>query len=582
MLLLTGIVVLSLMTIIASGGGGDGDSNDEINNNGDNNNGDDDNGGDNTNTNPIASISSPADGIVYTYNDYVVFTGTGSDAEDGALSGSSLVWTSDIDGQIGTGASIDSSALSLGDHVISLTASDSEGKTGSSAIKISIKSWTHPTGLTDNISPEAYDAASPQVAMDSNGNAIITWQQGYPGLNRIYKSEYRNGAWILPGSLDDYISPDGVHAGSPQVAMNSNGNAIIIWMQSVNLGGNIRTQIYKSEYRNGTWVHPAGPDDYINPYGESVFNEDNSRNPQVAMDNNGNAIITWEQYDGSHYQIFRSEYRNGEWTHPDDLTATISPMGTNAGNPQVAMDNNGNAIITWQQYDGSHVQILKSERRNGDWTDPISIDDNISPDGQDASNPQVAMDNNDNAIITWMQWYNNSYTQIFKSEFRDGSWTHPAGLTDNISPDEQGAYSPQVAMDSSGNAIITWMQWYDSSNRQIFKSEYRNGTWTDPSGLTDNISPDGQDASNPQVAMDSSGNAIITWMQWYDGVIFQIYKSEYRNGTWVHPASLDDNISPDEQNASNPQVTMDSSGNAIITWQQNDGSKIQIFKSEYR
>jgi len=137
------------------------------------------------------------------------------------------------------------------------------------------------------------------------------------------------------------------------------------------------------------------------------------------------------------------------------------------------------------------------------------------------------MDNNGNAIITWYQ-YNGSQYQIFKSEYRGGVWTNPSSLTDNISPDGQGSYAPQVAMDNNGNAIITWKQ-YDGANDQIFKSEYRGGVWTNPSSLSDNISPAGQDAYYPQVAMDNKGNAIIVWQQ-SDGAKYQIFKSEYRWG----------------------------------------------------
>ncbi|MCX7000664.1 MAG: hypothetical protein NT106_10290, partial [Candidatus Sumerlaeota bacterium] len=294
--------------------------------------------------------------------------------------------------------------------------------------------------------------------------------------------------------------------------------------------------------------------------------------------NNGNAIITWYQSDGSNWQIFKSEYRVGVWTNPSSLTDNISPDGQHAYYPQVAMDNNGNAIITWYQSDDSKYQIFKSEYRGGVWTNP-SFSDHISPDGQDAYNPQVAMDNNGNAIITWYQ-SDGSKTQIFKSEYKGGVWHHPASLSDNISPDGQDAYNPRVAMDNNGNAIITWYQ-SDGSKNQIFKSEYRSGVWTNPSSISDNISPDGQDARGPQVAMDNNGNAIITWEQ-PDGSNFQIFKSEYRGGVWTHPSSLSDNISPNGQNAGSPQVAMDNNGNAIIVWSQSDGSNNQIFKSEYR
>jgi hypothetical protein len=83
------------------------------------------------------------------------------------------------------------------------------------------------------------------------------------------------------------------------------------------------------------------------------------------MDDNGNAIITWYQSDGFKNQIFKSEYRGGVWHHPSSLTDNISPDGQSASYPQVAMDNNGNAIITWEQLDGSNWQIFKSEYRWG-------------------------------------------------------------------------------------------------------------------------------------------------------------------------------------------------------------------------
>jgi hypothetical protein len=68
----------------------------------------------------------------------ISFSGTGNDAEDGPLSGSSLVWTSSIDGEIGIGTSFSRTNLSVGTHNICLTATDSQGATGSCFILITI------------------------------------------------------------------------------------------------------------------------------------------------------------------------------------------------------------------------------------------------------------------------------------------------------------------------------------------------------------------------------------------------------------------------------------------------------------
>ena len=51
------------------------------------------------------------------------------------------------------------------------------------------------------------------------------------------------------------------------------------------------------------------------------------------------------------------------WTNPADLSDSISPDGQHAYRPKSAMDSNGAAIVTWEQYDGSYDQIFMSEYR---------------------------------------------------------------------------------------------------------------------------------------------------------------------------------------------------------------------------
>ena len=85
---------------------------------------------------PTVSITSPADGSAFDSGASILFEGTASDTEDGNLT-ASLVWTSDIDGQIGTGSSF-SATLTDGDHTITASVTDSGGKTGSASISITV------------------------------------------------------------------------------------------------------------------------------------------------------------------------------------------------------------------------------------------------------------------------------------------------------------------------------------------------------------------------------------------------------------------------------------------------------------
>lgn len=89
------------------------------------------------NTVPVAAITYPATGATFDNTDLIVFTGTGTDDEDGNLYGSSLVWTSTIDGYIGTGTSF-STNLTAGSHTINLTVTDSNGSAHSTDISITV------------------------------------------------------------------------------------------------------------------------------------------------------------------------------------------------------------------------------------------------------------------------------------------------------------------------------------------------------------------------------------------------------------------------------------------------------------
>jgi hypothetical protein len=212
--------------------------------------------------------------------------------------------------------------------------------------------------------------------------------------------------------------------------------------------------------------------------------------PKVAMGDNGSVVISWVQnLSDDIFAVFKSTYHEGTWSHPAQRSDHFPLVGP-AGKPQLAMDKSGNAIAVWQQSDGKNLRIYKAEYREGSWHSPATADQAISPAGSDASLPAVALGAQGNAIIVWEQRDDKGYAQIFKSEYRSATWIHPRSLSDNISPDEQNAYNAQVAMDSSGNAVVVWSQGVGEST-EIFKSEFRNGAWVHPATISDFISPKG-------------------------------------------------------------------------------------------
>lgn len=89
---------------------------------------------------PDVSITRPAEGSSFQEGETVVFEGSAVDPEQGSLTGSALVWSSDLDGRLGTGTRVETSALSAGDHTVTLEATDAEGATGSDRVSLAVTS----------------------------------------------------------------------------------------------------------------------------------------------------------------------------------------------------------------------------------------------------------------------------------------------------------------------------------------------------------------------------------------------------------------------------------------------------------
>jgi hypothetical protein len=85
---------------------------------------------------PVPEIFHPSDGEMRQINTPIPWIGVANDAEDGALSGMSMVWSSDLDGEFGTGEMFNAPLTTLGVHVISLTATDSDGQQGVVTIQL--------------------------------------------------------------------------------------------------------------------------------------------------------------------------------------------------------------------------------------------------------------------------------------------------------------------------------------------------------------------------------------------------------------------------------------------------------------
>ncbi|MFZ7112940.1 MAG: S8 family serine peptidase [Desulfatiglandales bacterium] len=126
---------------------------------------------------PTVGITSPTEGASFASGESISFAGSASDTEDGDLTGS-LVWTSSLYGQIGTGGSF-SATLSNGTHTISASVTDSEGLTASESITITVSGAT-----AISLTAQAYKERG-------TGYADLTWTEATTNVD-----VYRDGSVV--------------------------------------------------------------------------------------------------------------------------------------------------------------------------------------------------------------------------------------------------------------------------------------------------------------------------------------------------------------------------------------------------
>jgi Ca2+-binding RTX toxin-like protein len=322
--------------------------------------------------------------------------------------------------------------------------------------------------------------------------------------------------------------------------MDRLGNTIAVWQRSSGHDSVVQAAIRPS---GGTWSEPQ---DLSSP-GELAFSAD------VAA-KAGRVTAVWMVMRERH-TIIESSSRMvaGAWAPAETLSGSLG----NASAPVIAMDAQGSAVASWRWSDGAFLVVQAAARsEDGSWSPP----EVLSGPGRSASQPQVAMDAQGNAVVGWLR-YNGSWTAAQVSRRpAGGSWELPHNLS------ERGANARglDLAMNSRGDAVVTWVQGRFGSNADLWSS-YRQAGSPRWAGLPVTETWPGLQA---RVALDEQGNATAVWggsstvsasfkpagQAWQDDYLLSSYdfaalqaavttqRPENATAVWVRAGTADDHI----------------------------------------
>jgi hypothetical protein len=245
--------------------------------------------------------------------------------------------------------------------------------------------WQTPETVENKIGT----ASAPDIGMDAAGHALAVWSQNEGSIKNIWSNRFDPvSGWGTEASIE---STDAGDALFPQLSVNPDGNAMVLWREDDGAGP-LPKNLYSNYYTpTGGWEPEVLVETGSGDIGQY----------QAALDINGNTLASWTQSDGTNINAYANHYVAGSgWEgaelieHDDFGDVLFYP-------PAIVLDDNGNGIVGWTQDDGTpRFNVLVNRYIAGSgWGTAQSIETGSINDIA----PAIAMDHNGRAIAVWVQ-----------------------------------------------------------------------------------------------------------------------------------------------------------------------------------
>jgi hypothetical protein len=284
--------------------------------------------------------------------------------------------------------------------------------------------WSAPR----RISTET-NVSAPALAVNAAGEAVISWV-GFDGTPAIH-TVTRDAAGSF--SAEATLSPSSESPGAPRVAIDSSGDVVVTWT------------VQEGPPVVGVATRPAGGEftlaDAIPVAGEFALDI------APAIVGEGEVILTWTEGNGEDVIVKMATGSIGATTFSSAVE--LSAADSVAFELEIAVDEDGDAVIVWSLSEGSNWSIQSTARSgaDGDFSTPVQI----SPGNGQESSPRVAMAANGEATIVWS-------ARLPEQAIESASWSPAHGYSDVQQLSLAGAEGtdPAVASNAGGDTLVSW------------------------------------------------------------------------------------------------------------------------------
>lgn len=404
--------------------------------------------------------------------------------------------------------------------------------------------WT-PTVQLSAAGQPAWDA---DVAYSANGSAVIAWGR-YDGAQYVAQAVIRNADGTL-GSIRTLATSD-QPLGGPKAGIDADGNALLAWTRWD--GTDFRVQA-----RTLPPVGALGLTQSLSNAGQDASA------PELAVNQDGHGVIAWTRSDGNDYRVEGRTMATTNIAGVGDLELVSDDL-QDAREADVGIDGDGDAVFVWERWDTADTLIMsRTLRENGS----LDAGQTLSVLGASAQDPDIAVNEAGDAAFAWTRWDGQrDRVQGLVDLASSGAGGLP-GSSQWLSAVGQAAVDARAAIDETGDAMFAWKRW-DGDDFRIQSSRLPAGGVLD---AAETHSADGESASDPELAIETGGTAAIAWSRW-DGAVHRVQVRRLPAGGIPWAVST---RSANGVEAESPAVAIRPGGTIMLAWQAFDGNDNRI------
>ena len=465
----------------------------------------------------------------------------------------------DLSGATNASLSFDYARIGLDDAPDSIVLEVSGDGGGSWSL---LDTWTGPANDSSMLYA-SYDI-SDHIANDTQIRFVVTRLNGsndgfFVDNIQIAYNENLNEKpeFLVNSSNTNSQETSGQTRGSHQsVAVASNSDYVVVWTEVENTGD--LSDVYAQQFNaDGSEKNPA--------FKVNSTSTNEQQWASVASDASGRFVVTWvsQNQDGDGQGIYLKRFdASGNEIDTNDILVNSGRTSGNQTAPSVAVNSQGEMVITWQSDDATNAGIFAKtfDMSSAAFGDTVPSGLIIVSFGSGMTNPSVDINSEGKFVIAW-QNNNEPYVQRFNATgTQRGSKIDINPLSPFIEK------YPVVAIQESGDFLVAYRS--DITLLEGVWVRHYNDDGSSVNGLfATKVSSDISHTA-PSIAKDLEGNFIIVYEGAGDGDGQGIFARKYDSSHNVlGPAfQINETTSGDQQMASIAMLDLDT---YVVVWSGN-------------